>query len=44
MKRTDALMLEFIPDRYSGALHLYGEKGVLALLEADGYRATRVYQ
>ncbi|HEX6265321.1 MAG TPA: TraB/GumN family protein [Burkholderiales bacterium] len=26
-----------------GALHLYGEKGVLALLEADGYRATRVF-
>lgn len=26
-----------------GALHLYGEKGVLALLEADGYRATKVY-
>lgn len=26
-----------------GALHLYGEKGVLALLEADGYRAERVY-
>ena len=26
-----------------GALHLYGDKGVLALLEADGYRATRVY-
>jgi uncharacterized protein YbaP (TraB family) len=25
-----------------GALHLYGEKGVLALLEADGYRTTRV--
>jgi uncharacterized protein YbaP (TraB family) len=25
-----------------GALHLYGEKGVLALLEADGYHATRV--
>lgn len=25
-----------------GALHLYGEKGVLALLEEDGYRATRV--
>jgi|SRR5262245_2397643 len=25
-----------------GALHLYGEKGVLALLEADGYRAERV--
>jgi uncharacterized protein YbaP (TraB family) len=25
-----------------GALHLYGEKGVLALLEADGYRAARV--
>jgi len=25
-----------------GALHLYGEKGVLRLLEADGYRATRV--
>ena len=26
-----------------GALHLYGEKGVLALLEEDGYRAERVY-
>jgi uncharacterized protein YbaP (TraB family) len=26
-----------------GALHLYGGKGVLALLEDDGYRATRVY-
>lgn len=26
-----------------GALHLYGEKGVLALLEADGYQATRVF-
>lgn len=26
-----------------GALHLYGERGVLALLEADGYRAKRVY-
>jgi uncharacterized protein len=26
-----------------GALHLYGDKGVLALLEADGYRATRAY-
>jgi hypothetical protein len=26
-----------------GALHLYGEKGVLALLEADGYRAERVF-
>jgi len=26
-----------------GALHLYGEKGVLALLEEDGYRATRVF-
>lgn len=25
-----------------GALHLHGEKGVLALLEDDGYRATRV--
>ena len=25
-----------------GALHLYGERGVLALLEADGYRAARV--
>ena len=25
-----------------GALHLFGEKGVLARLEADGYRATRV--
>jgi uncharacterized protein YbaP (TraB family) len=26
-----------------GALHLYGEKGVLALLEADGYRADVVF-
>jgi uncharacterized protein YbaP (TraB family) len=26
-----------------GALHLYGSRGVLALLEADGYRAARVY-
>ena len=26
-----------------GALHLYGGKGVLALLQEDGYRATRVY-
>lgn len=26
-----------------GALHLYGERGVLALLEEDGYRAQRLY-
>ena len=26
-----------------GALHLYGRKGVLALLEQDGYRVTRVF-
>ena len=26
-----------------GALHLYGEKGVLALLEEDGWRARRAY-
>jgi uncharacterized protein len=26
-----------------GALHLYGTRGVLALLEQDGYRAARVY-
>jgi len=26
-----------------GALHLYGERGVLALLADDGYRAQRVY-
>jgi uncharacterized protein len=26
-----------------GALHLYGEKGVLALLEDDGYRAVKVF-
>jgi uncharacterized protein YbaP (TraB family) len=25
-----------------GALHLYGEKGVLALLEEDGFRSARV--
>ena len=26
-----------------GALHLYGERGVLALLEEDGYQAARVF-
>jgi uncharacterized protein YbaP (TraB family) len=26
-----------------GALHLYGRRGVLALLEEDGYRAARLY-
>jgi uncharacterized protein len=26
-----------------GAMHLYGEKGVLALLEQDGWRARRAY-
>lgn len=26
-----------------GALHLYGERGVLALLEEDGFRAERLY-
>ncbi len=26
-----------------GALHLYGEQGVLARLEADGYRSARVF-
>lgn len=26
-----------------GALHLHGPKGILALLEQDGYRAARVY-
>ena len=26
-----------------GALHLFGERGVLALLEDDGYRAVKVY-
>lgn len=26
-----------------GALHLFGERGVLALLEDDGYRAVRLY-
>ncbi len=26
-----------------GALHLYGERGVLALIEEDGYRAERLY-
>jgi uncharacterized protein len=26
-----------------GALHLYGDKGVLALLEEDGYRAEKVF-
>ena len=26
-----------------GALHLHGEKGVLALLHEDGFRATRIY-
>ena len=27
----------------AGVLHLYGRKGVLALLEQDGYRVTRVF-
>ncbi|MBK7472549.1 MAG: TraB/GumN family protein [Betaproteobacteria bacterium] len=26
-----------------GALHLYGEQGLLALLREDGYRLTRVW-
>lgn len=26
-----------------GALHLYGARGVLALLEQDGYAAQRLY-
>ena len=26
-----------------GALHLYGDKGVLGLLQGDGYRASRVF-
>jgi uncharacterized protein YbaP (TraB family) len=26
-----------------GALHLYGARGVLALLEQDGYAAERLY-
>jgi uncharacterized protein YbaP (TraB family) len=26
-----------------GALHLYGDKGLLRLLERAGYRVTRVY-
>ena len=26
-----------------GALHLYGEKGVLSLLQSSGYRVTRIY-
>ena len=26
-----------------GALHLYGERGVLALLGQDGYRTRRIY-
>ena len=25
-----------------GALHLYGDQGVLALIEKDGYQVTRV--
>ena len=25
-----------------GAVHLYGDKGVLALIEKDGYTVTRV--
>jgi uncharacterized protein YbaP (TraB family) len=26
-----------------GALHLYGDRGLLYLLARDGYRVTRVY-
>jgi hypothetical protein len=26
-----------------GALHLYGKKGVLALLVEDGWKVTRIY-
>ena len=26
-----------------GALHLYGDKGILSLLERDGWRVTRLY-
>jgi uncharacterized protein YbaP (TraB family) len=26
-----------------GALHLYGPKGMLALLREQGYRVTRIY-
>lgn len=26
-----------------GALHLYGERGILGLLQREGYRVTRVY-
>jgi uncharacterized protein len=36
LRRGDALVA-------IGALHLYGETGVLALLARDGYRAARVY-
>ena len=27
-----------------GALHLYGEKGVLALLLEDGWKVARIYR
>jgi uncharacterized protein YbaP (TraB family) len=26
-----------------GAAHLYGERGLLAMLQRDGYRVTRIW-
>jgi uncharacterized protein YbaP (TraB family) len=42
-ERADALLKNGRAFIAVGALHLYGERGVLALLENRGYRVTRVY-
>jgi uncharacterized protein len=42
-ERADALLKDGRAFIAVGALHLYGERGVLALLENRGYRVTRVY-
>jgi uncharacterized protein YbaP (TraB family) len=42
-ERADALLKTGRAFVAVGALHLYGEHGVLALLASRGYTVTRVY-